>query len=174
MNLSSRSEGLVQSTDAMAHATRVFTPVRLLRSHMYCGAALVAAHRPFDQRCVIKSVATMSFDGHLTGLEQGLGVPPWEREVTQEAAEPGLLEPRASVGDFRDFAAVGGGPWRPQLRWWRWATTPRRPGCRSPLRRQLAPAGVVAGHSATTKTCAIYIGVGAVAPATVDGEPKCA
>jgi prepilin-type N-terminal cleavage/methylation domain-containing protein len=28
-------------------------------------------------------------------------------------------------------------------------------------------------HSATIKTCAIYIGVGAVAPATVDGEPKC-
>ncbi len=28
-------------------------------------------------------------------------------------------------------------------------------------------------HSATTKTCAIYIGVPAVAPATVDGEPKC-
>ncbi len=28
-------------------------------------------------------------------------------------------------------------------------------------------------HSATTKTCAIYIGVGAVAPATVEGEPKC-
>jgi type IV pilus assembly protein PilA len=32
----------------------------------------------------------------------------------------------------------------------------------------------VASHSATTKTCAIFIGVGAVAPATVDGEPKCA
>jgi len=28
-------------------------------------------------------------------------------------------------------------------------------------------------HSATAKTCAIYIGVAAVAPATVDGEPKC-
>ena len=28
-------------------------------------------------------------------------------------------------------------------------------------------------HSATTKTCAIYIGVAAVAPATVEGEPKC-
>ncbi len=28
-------------------------------------------------------------------------------------------------------------------------------------------------HSATTKTCAIFIGVAAVAPATVDGEPKC-
>ena len=32
----------------------------------------------------------------------------------------------------------------------------------------------VASHSATTKTCAIFIGVGAVAPATVDGEPRCA
>jgi type IV pilus assembly protein PilA len=30
-----------------------------------------------------------------------------------------------------------------------------------------------AGHSGTTKTCAIFVGVGAVAPATVDGEPKC-
>jgi prepilin-type N-terminal cleavage/methylation domain-containing protein len=30
-----------------------------------------------------------------------------------------------------------------------------------------------AGHSATTKTCAIFIGVATVAPATVDGEPKC-
>jgi prepilin-type N-terminal cleavage/methylation domain-containing protein len=28
-------------------------------------------------------------------------------------------------------------------------------------------------HSATGKTCAIFIGVAAVAPATVDGEPKC-
>jgi prepilin-type N-terminal cleavage/methylation domain-containing protein len=28
-------------------------------------------------------------------------------------------------------------------------------------------------HSATTKTCAIFINVGAVSPATVDGEPKC-
>jgi type IV pilus assembly protein PilA len=28
-------------------------------------------------------------------------------------------------------------------------------------------------HSATTKTCAIFINVGVVAPATVDGEPKC-
>ena len=28
-------------------------------------------------------------------------------------------------------------------------------------------------HSATGRTCAIYIGVGAVAPATVEGEPKC-
>ena len=32
----------------------------------------------------------------------------------------------------------------------------------------------VASHSATTKTCAIFIGVAAVAPATVDGEPRCA
>jgi len=31
----------------------------------------------------------------------------------------------------------------------------------------------VATHSATTKTCAIFIGVAAVAPALVDGEPKC-
>ncbi len=31
----------------------------------------------------------------------------------------------------------------------------------------------VASHSATTRTCAIFIGVGAVAPATVEGEPKC-
>jgi prepilin-type N-terminal cleavage/methylation domain-containing protein len=28
-------------------------------------------------------------------------------------------------------------------------------------------------HTATTKTCAIFIGTTAVAPATVDGEPKC-
>ena len=28
-------------------------------------------------------------------------------------------------------------------------------------------------HTATTKTCAIFIGVGAVAPALVEGEPKC-
>jgi prepilin-type N-terminal cleavage/methylation domain-containing protein len=28
-------------------------------------------------------------------------------------------------------------------------------------------------HTATTKTCAIFIGVAAVAPAQVDGEPKC-
>ena len=28
-------------------------------------------------------------------------------------------------------------------------------------------------HSATTKTCAIFLGVGAVAPATVEAEPKC-
>ena len=30
-----------------------------------------------------------------------------------------------------------------------------------------------AGHSATTKTCAIFIGVAAVSPAVVEGEPKC-
>ncbi len=30
-----------------------------------------------------------------------------------------------------------------------------------------------AGHSATTRTCAIYYGVAAVAPATVEGEPRC-
>ena len=30
-----------------------------------------------------------------------------------------------------------------------------------------------AGHTATTKTCAIFVGVAAVAPATVEGEPKC-
>jgi type IV pilus assembly protein PilA len=30
-----------------------------------------------------------------------------------------------------------------------------------------------AGHSATTKTCAIFVGVSAVSPATVEGEPKC-
>jgi type IV pilus assembly protein PilA len=28
-------------------------------------------------------------------------------------------------------------------------------------------------HTATTKTCAIFVGVAAVAPATVEGEPKC-
>ena len=28
-------------------------------------------------------------------------------------------------------------------------------------------------HSATTRTCAIFIGVSAVTPAAVDGEPKC-
>ena len=28
-------------------------------------------------------------------------------------------------------------------------------------------------HSATTKTCAIFLGVAAVAPATVEAEPKC-
>jgi hypothetical protein len=32
----------------------------------------------------------------------------------------------------------------------------------------------VATHNATTKTCAVFIGVAAVAPATVDGEPRCA
>ncbi len=31
----------------------------------------------------------------------------------------------------------------------------------------------IAGHSATTKTCSIFIGVTAVGPATVDSEPKC-
>jgi prepilin-type N-terminal cleavage/methylation domain-containing protein len=30
-----------------------------------------------------------------------------------------------------------------------------------------------AGHSGTTKTCAIFIGVAPVAPALVEGEPKC-
>jgi type IV pilus assembly protein PilA len=30
-----------------------------------------------------------------------------------------------------------------------------------------------AAHTATTKTCAIFIGVGQVAPATVEAEPKC-
>ncbi len=30
-----------------------------------------------------------------------------------------------------------------------------------------------AAHSATTKTCAIFIGVAAVGPATVEAEPKC-
>ena len=28
-------------------------------------------------------------------------------------------------------------------------------------------------HTATTKTCAMFIGVAAVTPAVVDGEPKC-
>ena len=28
-------------------------------------------------------------------------------------------------------------------------------------------------HSGTAKTCAIFVGVGALAPATVEGEPKC-
>ena len=28
-------------------------------------------------------------------------------------------------------------------------------------------------HSGTTRTCAIFVGVAAVAPATVEGEPKC-
>jgi prepilin-type N-terminal cleavage/methylation domain-containing protein len=30
-----------------------------------------------------------------------------------------------------------------------------------------------AAHSATSKTCAIFIGVSAVTPATVEAEPKC-
>ena len=30
-----------------------------------------------------------------------------------------------------------------------------------------------ASHSATTRTCAIFIGVAAVTPATVEAEPKC-
>ena len=30
-----------------------------------------------------------------------------------------------------------------------------------------------AAHTATTRTCAIFIGVTAVAPALVEGEPKC-
>ena len=30
-----------------------------------------------------------------------------------------------------------------------------------------------AAHSATTRTCAIFIGVAAVTPATVEAEPKC-
>ena len=30
-----------------------------------------------------------------------------------------------------------------------------------------------AAHNGTTKTCSIFIGVAQVAPATVDGEPKC-
>ncbi len=30
-----------------------------------------------------------------------------------------------------------------------------------------------ASHTATTKTCAIFVGVGPLAPATVEGEPKC-
>jgi prepilin-type N-terminal cleavage/methylation domain-containing protein len=29
------------------------------------------------------------------------------------------------------------------------------------------------GHSATTRTCSIFIGVAAVGPATVEAEPKC-
>ena len=28
-------------------------------------------------------------------------------------------------------------------------------------------------HSGTTRTCAIFVGVAAVSPATVEGEPKC-
>lgn len=31
----------------------------------------------------------------------------------------------------------------------------------------------VATHSGTSKTCAIFVGVAPVAPATVEGEPKC-
>ena len=31
----------------------------------------------------------------------------------------------------------------------------------------------IASHSQTTKTCSVFLGVSAVAPATVDGEPKC-
>ena len=31
----------------------------------------------------------------------------------------------------------------------------------------------VTSHTATGRTCSIFIGVAAVAPATVDGEPKC-
>ena len=31
----------------------------------------------------------------------------------------------------------------------------------------------IASHSQTSKTCSIFIGVSAVGPATVDGEPKC-
>jgi len=30
-----------------------------------------------------------------------------------------------------------------------------------------------AGHTATTRTCAIFVGVAAVSPATVEAEPKC-
>ena len=30
-----------------------------------------------------------------------------------------------------------------------------------------------ASHTATTRTCAIYVGVAAVLPANVEGEPKC-
>ena len=30
-----------------------------------------------------------------------------------------------------------------------------------------------ASHNGTTRTCAIFVGVAAVAPATVEGEPKC-
>jgi prepilin-type N-terminal cleavage/methylation domain-containing protein len=33
--------------------------------------------------------------------------------------------------------------------------------------------GATSTHTATTKTCAIYIGVPVVLPALVDGEPKC-
>ena len=31
----------------------------------------------------------------------------------------------------------------------------------------------IAAHSATTRTCSIFIGVAVVAPATVEAEPKC-
>ena len=31
----------------------------------------------------------------------------------------------------------------------------------------------IASHTATSKTCSIFIGVGVVAPATVEAEPKC-
>lgn len=31
----------------------------------------------------------------------------------------------------------------------------------------------IAGHTATTRTCAIFVGVPAVLPATVEAEPKC-
>ena len=31
----------------------------------------------------------------------------------------------------------------------------------------------IASHSQTSKTCAVFVGVSAVSPATVDGEPKC-
>jgi prepilin-type N-terminal cleavage/methylation domain-containing protein len=31
----------------------------------------------------------------------------------------------------------------------------------------------VTSHTATTRTCSIYIGVAPVSPATVEGEPKC-
>jgi type IV pilus assembly protein PilA len=63
----------------------------------------------------------------------------------------GVATPLAAMGNFTPsagvtitFTATGGTGWS--------ATT---------------------GHSATPKTCAIFIGVAAVAPATVDGEPKC-
>ena len=63
----------------------------------------------------------------------------------------GVATPLAAMGNFTPsagvtitFTATGGTGWS--------ATT---------------------AHSATPKTCAIFIGVAAVAPATVDGEPKC-
>ena len=31
----------------------------------------------------------------------------------------------------------------------------------------------IASHTATTRTCAIFVGVAAVPPANVEGEPKC-